>query len=144
MDTAETSATQPNPDGDAFSYKSGDRIGHYTIRQPLGEGGMGAVYHAQQTEPVKRDVALKVIKPGMDSRTVLARFEAERQALAMMDHPCVAKIFDGGMTEHGRPYFVMEPSRVCPSPIIATSTNSRSSIASNCLFGFAKPFSTRT
>ena len=69
---------------------------------------MGTVWVAEQTEPVKRRVALKLIKPGMDSRQVLSRFEAERQALALMDHPNIAKVFDGGMTDEGRPFFVME------------------------------------
>src|SRR4029077_13277715 len=72
------------------------------------EGGMGVVFMAEQTAPVKRMVALKVIKPGMDSRPVIARFEAERQALALMDHVNIARVFDGGPTESGRPYFVME------------------------------------
>ena len=76
--------------------------------QQIGEGGMGVVYMAEQTEPVERRVALKIIKPGMDSRQVIARFEAERQALAMMDHPNIAKVLDAGTTETGRPYFVME------------------------------------
>jgi serine/threonine protein kinase/tetratricopeptide (TPR) repeat protein len=88
--------------------QAGDRIGHYVLRQSLGEGGFGAVFEAEQTEPVRRMVALKLIKPGMDSKAVVARFEAERQALALMDHPCVAKVFDGGTTPEGRPYFVME------------------------------------
>lgn len=85
-----------------------DRIGHYKILQQLGEGGCGVVYMAEQTEPVRRRVALKVIKLGMDTREVIARFEAERQALAMMDHPNIAKVLDAGTTEKGRPYFVME------------------------------------
>src|SRR5262249_14986137 len=76
--------------------------------QPIGEGGMGSVWLAQQTEPVRRLVALKLIKPGMDSRQVVARFEAERQALALMDHPNIARVLDGGTTGAGRPYFVME------------------------------------
>ena len=76
--------------------------------EEIGEGGMGAVYLATQKEPVRRKVALKVIKPGMDSKQVVSRFEAERQALAMMDHPNIAKVIDGGTTESGRPYFVME------------------------------------
>jgi eukaryotic-like serine/threonine-protein kinase len=80
----------------------------YKIRQEIGEGGMGSVYLAEQTQPVKRMVALKLIKPGMDSRTVLARFESERQALALMDHPHIAKVFDAGTTEQGRPFFVMK------------------------------------
>ena len=86
----------------------GTRIGHYKLRERVGEGGCGVVYVADQTEPVRRRVALKIIKPGMDSRQVIARFEAERQALAMMDHPNIAKVLDGGTTEAGRPYFVME------------------------------------
>ena len=87
---------------------SPDRIGPFKILEVLGEGGMGIVYLAEQREPVRRRVALKVIKPGMDSKAVIARFEAERQALAMMDHPNIAKIFDAGTTPDGRPYFVME------------------------------------
>jgi serine/threonine protein kinase/cytochrome c-type biogenesis protein CcmH/NrfG len=86
----------------------GTQIGPYKLREQLGEGGMGVVYVAEQTEPVKRKVALKIIKPGMASRDVVARFEAERQALAMMDHPNIAKVYDGGATESGQPYFVME------------------------------------
>ncbi len=82
--------------------------GRYKIRQEIGEGGMGSVYLAEQTHPVKRMVALKLIKAGMDSRTVLARFESERQALALMDHPNIAKVLDAGTTDAGRPYFVME------------------------------------
>ena len=86
----------------------GSKVGHYTIREVLGEGGFAVVYLAEQTEPVRRRVALKVIKLGMDTKQVLARFEAERQALAMMDHPYVAKVFDAGVTDDGRSYFVME------------------------------------
>ncbi len=82
--------------------------GKYTLIEEIGEGGMGSVYMAQQMEPVKRAVAVKVIKAGLDSRAVLARFEVERQALAMMDHPNIAKVLDAGTTESGRPYFVME------------------------------------
>ena len=83
-------------------------VGRYQLIEPLGEGGFGTVYRAQQTDPVRRVVALKVIKPGMDTRHVIARFEAERQALAMMEHPCIARVLDGGATEAARPYFVME------------------------------------
>jgi len=79
------------------------QIGPYKLLQELGEGGMGVVYMAEQTEPVERRVALKIIKPGMDTRQVIARFEAERQALAMMDHPNIAKVLDAGTTESGRP-----------------------------------------
>ncbi len=86
----------------------GTRIGHYKILQQIGEGGFGVVYMAEQTHPVKRKVALKIIKLGMDTRQVIARFEAERQALALMDHPNIARVLDAGATETGRPYFVME------------------------------------
>ena len=86
----------------------GTRIGPYKLLQRIGEGGMGVVYMAEQEAPVRRKVALKVIKPGMDTGQVVARFEAERQALAMMDHPHIAKVFDAGATDAGRPYFVME------------------------------------
>src|SRR5437879_5356323 len=99
-----TIAVAPFP----ISEKPGDRIGRYKLLQQIGEGGCGVVYLAEQSEPVRRRVALKVIKPGMDTRQVIARFEAERQALAMMDHPNIAKVFDGGVTETGRPFFVME------------------------------------
>src|SRR5437588_7125961 len=86
----------------------GTIIGPYKLLQQIGEGGMGTVFMAEQTQPVQRKVALKIIKPGMDSRQVIARFEAERQALAIMDHVNIARVFDGGATESGRPYFVME------------------------------------
>jgi serine/threonine protein kinase len=86
----------------------GTVIGPYKLREQIGEGGMGLVFVAEQQHPVKRRVALKVIKPGMDSRQVIARFEAERQALALMDHPNIAQVHDGGTTAEGRPYFVME------------------------------------
>jgi len=86
----------------------GTTIGRYKLLQKIGEGGMGVVYMAEQREPVIRKVALKIIKLGMDTRQVVARFEAERQALALMDHPNIAKVFDGGTTDTGRPYFVME------------------------------------
>jgi eukaryotic-like serine/threonine-protein kinase len=82
--------------------------GRYKLLEAIGEGGMGAVWVAEQLEPVRRKVALKLIKPGMDTKTVLARFEAERQALAVLDHPNIAKVLDGGVTEAGRPFFVME------------------------------------
>src|SRR6185503_4545690 len=86
----------------------GDRIGRYKLLQPLGEGGCGVVYLAEQEEPVRRRVALKLIKLGMDTRQVIARFEAERQALALMHHPHVAAVYDAGAAPDGRPYFVME------------------------------------
>lgn len=106
--------TQPCRPRDTFdrvlisSERPGDRIGRYTLLSLIGEGGCGAVYLTEQHEPVRRRVALKVIKVGMDTRRVIARFEAERQALALMDHPNIAKVFDAGTTERGRPYFVME------------------------------------
>jgi serine/threonine protein kinase len=90
------------------SEAPGTLIGPYKLVERIGEGGMGTVWMAQQTEPVKRLVALKLIKAGMDSKQVLARFEAERQALALMDHPNIAKVLDAGATPEGRPYFVME------------------------------------
>src|SRR5439155_3909711 len=86
----------------------GDRIGRYKLLQQIGEGGCGVVYMAEQEDPVHRRVALKVIKLGMDTKQVVARFEAERQALALMDHYNIAKVLDGGATDSGRPYFVME------------------------------------
>ena len=86
----------------------GTRIGRYKLLQRIGEGGCGVVYMAEQEEPVRRRVALKIIKLGMDTKSVIARFEAERQALAMMDHPNIARVLDAGATETGRPYFVME------------------------------------
>jgi len=91
-----------------LSEGPGTVIGRYKLLQQIGEGGMGVVYMAEQTEPVTRKVALKIIKLGMDTRQVVARFEAERQALAMMDHPNIARVLDGGATDTGRPYFVME------------------------------------
>jgi eukaryotic-like serine/threonine-protein kinase len=90
------------------SEKIGDRIGRYKLLQQIGEGGCGVVYMAEQEEPVRRKIALKVIKLGMDTKSVIARFEAERQALALMDHPNIAKVLDAGATDTGRPYFVME------------------------------------
>jgi serine/threonine protein kinase len=97
-----------NNQGIVAGEKPGDRVGRYKLLQEIGEGGWGVVYLAEQKEPVRRMVALKVIKPGMDTNSVIARFEAERQALALMDHPNIAHIFDAGMTGSGRPYFVME------------------------------------
>jgi serine/threonine protein kinase len=106
-------ALTPTPEGGraetaVVAERPGTVIGPYKLLEQVGEGGMGLVFVAEQQQPVKRRVALKVIKPGMDSRQVIARFEAERQALAMMDHPNIAKVHDGGTTAEGRPYFVME------------------------------------
>jgi serine/threonine protein kinase len=102
--TAEFSAVRPESMEDAV----GSRIGPYKLLQKIGEGGCGVVYMAEQERPVRRRVALKIIKLGMDTRSVIARFEAERQALALMDHPNIARVLDAGATETGRPYFVME------------------------------------
>jgi non-specific serine/threonine protein kinase/serine/threonine-protein kinase len=98
----------------SLSEGPGTVIGPYKLREQIGEGGMGVVYVAEQTQPVRRKVALKVIKPGMDTKQVIARFEAERQALAMTDHPNIARVIDAGATESGRPYFVMELVRGIP------------------------------
>src|SRR5262245_60576467 len=110
IDAARRDAAPAAPVGIATAPGSagaiGQSIGPYKLLSILGEGGMGTVYLAEQTQPVRRRVALKIIKLGMDTRSVIARFEAERQALAMMDHPNVAKVFDAGTTETGRPYFV--------------------------------------
>src|SRR6185436_4086730 len=92
----------------SIGEREGDRIGRYKLLQKIGEGGCGVVYVAEQIEPVRREVALKIIKLGMDTKSVITRFEAERQALALMDQPNIAKVFDAGDTETGRPYFVME------------------------------------
>jgi serine/threonine protein kinase/tetratricopeptide (TPR) repeat protein len=101
--------SSPAPlEGGGSGEHGGNMIGPYKLLQQIGEGGMGTVWMAEQTQPVQRKVALKIIKAGMDSRQVLARFEAERQALALMDHPHIAKVLDGGSTDAGRPYFVME------------------------------------
>jgi WD40 repeat protein/serine/threonine protein kinase len=97
-------ATSDEPRGDV----PGTVIGPYKLLEQIGEGGFGVVYMAEQQQPLRRKVALKILKPGMDSRQVVARFEAERQALALMDHPHIAHVFDGGQTASGRPYFVME------------------------------------
>ncbi len=96
--------------------------GRYKLLEAIGEGGMGTVWVAEQTQPVRRKVALKLIKAGMDSKSVLARFEAERQALAVMDHPNIAKVLDGGLTETGRPFFVMEYVKGVPITEYCDST----------------------
>src|SRR6516225_5365792 len=95
-------------DDPVVTEKPGTVIGSYKLLEQIGEGGFGVVFMAEQTQPVRRKVALKILKPGMDTRQVIARFEAERQALALMDHPNIAKVLDGGQTSSGRPYFVMD------------------------------------
>ncbi len=116
-DTEQLHSVDDIPTEDVFGKKPGRSmhrslvgsvINGYTLRQVLGEGGMGVVYEAEQAHPIRRRVALKIIKPGMDSSVVIARFEAERQALAMMDHPNIARVIDGGATDRGLPFFVME------------------------------------
>jgi eukaryotic-like serine/threonine-protein kinase len=106
-----------------LTEKPGDRIGRYKLLQQIGEGGCGVVYMAEQEEPVRRRVALKIIKLGMDTKQVVARFEAERQALAMMDHPNIAKVLDAGATETGRPFFVMELVRGVPITVYCDENN---------------------
>jgi eukaryotic-like serine/threonine-protein kinase len=105
---------QATTDAPAGRERPGAVIGPYRLLEQIGEGGFGVVFMAEQTQPVRRKVALKVLKPGMDTRQVVARFEAERQALALMDHPNIAHILDGGETASGRPYFVMELVRGIP------------------------------
>ena len=106
------SAPEPSPDptlsAGAEGGVSARYIGVYRLQQVIGEGGMGEVWMAEQSAPMHRTVALKLIKAGMDTKAVVARFESERQALALMDHPCIARVFDAGSTAEGRPYFVME------------------------------------
>src|SRR5438552_17813903 len=97
-------APPPEPAGE----RNGDFIGRYKLLEKIGEGGMGSVWIAEQRQELHRKVALKVIKLGMDTKQVIARFEAERQALALMDHPGIARVLDAGATQNGRPFFVME------------------------------------
>lgn len=101
-------AAEESPSASTAELELGRRIGPYKLLERIGEGGMGSVWVAQQSEPIKRRVAIKLIKAGMDSQQVLTRFEAERHALALMDHPNIARVLDGGVTEQGRPYFAME------------------------------------
>src|SRR5207247_1484286 len=102
------------PQPEVLNERTGMMIGRYKLLQQIGEGGFGTVFMAEQLEPVQRKVALKIIKAGMDTREIIARFEAERQALALMDHPNIAQVLDGGTTASGRPYFVMELVRGLP------------------------------
>ena len=112
--TIKSSASTDRQMVEPLTEKAGDHINRYKLLQEIGEGGCGTVYMAEQEQPVRRRVALKVIKLGMDTKQVIARFEAERQALAMMDHPNIAKVLDAGATETGRPFFVMELVRGVP------------------------------
>src|SRR5580698_1964122 len=112
---ADDSQNRPRgAEAESIRERPGSTIGPYHLLEQIGEGGFGQVFVADQQQPVRRKVALKVIKPGMDSREVVARFEAERQALALMDHPNIARVIDGGTTDSGRPYFVMELVRGIP------------------------------
>jgi serine/threonine protein kinase len=112
MSPQQSGANDPDTEvtGTAESSEAiaGTVIGPYHMLQSIGHGGMGEVWLAEQKHPVRRRVAIKLIKAGMETREVVARFEAERQALALMDHPAIAKVFDAGSTAQGRPYFVME------------------------------------
>ena len=119
MDPHTDITADPSPGSEPQPPRNDPLIGQvltdrYHVLGELGEGGFGVVYEAEQVVPVRCSVALTVIKPGMDSRPVVARFEAERQALAVMDHPCVARVYDGGTTDEGRPFFVMELVRGLP------------------------------
>src|SRR5207248_2005593 len=104
----------PAADHKPLTEGPGMVIGPYQLLEQIGEGGFGVVYLAEQQQPLRRKVALKIIKPGMDSKQVIARFEAERQALAMMDHNHIARVLDASATDTGRPYFVMELVRGIP------------------------------
>lgn len=128
---ASSMATHPEDDE---NLPTGRVIGPYRLIEKLGEGGMGVVYMAQQFDPIHRLVAVKVVKPGMDSVRVIARFEAERQALAVMNHPNVAAVYDAGMSDDKRPYFVIRLRN------IAMKTNSVFASVWSCLFLYAKPY----
>ena len=113
---SETRVMAGDPSPGILGEGPGAQIGPYKLLQQIGTGGFGSVYEADQESPIKRRVALKIIKLGMDTREVIARFEAERQALALMDHPHIAKVLDAGATEGGRPYFVMKSVAFIRSP----------------------------
>ena len=135
-----TSAPAPRP----ITEGPGSLIGPYKLLQKIGEGGMGAVFMAEQEKPVRRRVALKIIKPGMDTDQVIARFEAERQALAMMDHPNIAKVLDAGATDTGRPFFVMELVKGIPITEYCDRTISRRASGWSCSSPSARRSSTPT
>ena len=142
--SAEVKSSRSNTEtADAAAEGPGTRIGRYKLLEQIGEGGMGTVYMAEQQIPVRRMVALKIIKPGMDTRQVVARFEAERQALAMMEHSNIARVLDGGSTDSGRPYFVMELVRGDSDyQVSATNTSCRPMSGCSCLCKFVKRFNT--
>jgi serine/threonine protein kinase len=116
---------RPTEEHATITEGPGTQIGRYKLLQKFGEGGFGIVYMAEQHRPIRRKVALKIIKPGMDTAAVVARFEAERQALALMDHPNIAHVLDGGTTDSGLPFLLWNLSRVCPSQNTATRSASR-------------------
>ena len=128
----------------SIAERPGATIGRYKLLQEIGEGGFGVVYMAEQREPVRRKVALKIIKPGMDTRAVVARFESERQALALMDHPNIAHVFDAGATDSGRPYFVMELVHGVALTEYCDQNSSPPGSGWSCSFRFATPCSTPT
>ena len=145
IDAATVKATIKLDLADAPDEAVGQTLGRYKLLEKIGEGGCGVVYVAEQTEPVRRRVALKVIKLGMDTKQVVARFEAERQALAMMDHPNIAKVLDAGTTDAGRPYFVMELVRgIQHHRLLRPEPTSPPRSGSICSSRSARPSSTRT
>jgi eukaryotic-like serine/threonine-protein kinase len=126
-----------------ISEGPGTIIGRYKLLEQIGEGGFGVVFMAEQVEPIRRKVALKIVKPGMDTKQVIARFEAERQALALMDHPNISRVFDAGATETGRPYFVMELVQGVPINRFSMPTILRLTSGSSSSWSSAKRFNTR-
>ena len=145
VDDAPASAASAGPPAEPeLAERPGTVIGPYKLMEQIGEGGFGLVFVAEQQAPVRRKVALKIIKPGMDCRQVIARFEAEPQALAMMDHQNIAKVLDAGATASGRPYFVMELVHGSRSPSIATPITSPPGSAWGCLSPSARPSNTHT
>jgi serine/threonine protein kinase len=131
-------------DYEPIAERPGTVIGPYKLKEQIGEGGMGLVFVAEQQEPVRRKVALKIIKPGMDSKQVIARFEAERQALAMMDHQNIAKVFDAGTTESGGRTSSWSWSTACRSRSTATSTSSPRGSGWSCSSPSARRYSMPT
>jgi hypothetical protein len=130
--------------GDASAASIPDWIGPYRLLRVLGEGGMGVVYLAEQHEPIRRQVAIKVVKPGMDTRAVIARFELERQALALMDHPAIARVYDAGATEDGRPYFVMEYVAGLPVTVYSDRWRLTLTASSSCVPAVPEDAAVRT
>lgn len=129
---ADAKAFGPTVDMPAIAEAPGQMIGRYKLLQQIGEGGMGSVYMAEQEKPIRRRVALKIIKLGMDSKQVIARFEAERQALALMEHQNIARVLDAGTTKTGRPYFVMELVKGVPITEYCDNKSSHHGNGCNC------------